>query len=291
MFLRLSVLASIVRNHVYANTFHIPIIPLTLVASHPMSTGDNTNEKAPKRVKLNAISPPNQPTMTDSLTFLSTICGSLKDIKRTGWVRMGVPLPESDADHMHRCAMCAMLITTQGPDPRDDYSGNNEKFLPSKIDGMKLLRMAVTHDLCESIAGDVTPFCDAGAVASKHDKEKAAMEEIRKIVGDPLGKELYELWNEYEELETPEALYCKDIDKFEMVMQCYEYEKAHLNTKNDGNGDNSEKIVSSEPMRTFFVTTSNIMKSPLFKRLDAELRTKREGMLKEKGWDVTEAER
>jgi putative hydrolase of HD superfamily len=137
----------------------------------------------------------------------------------------------------------------------------------------------------------VTPFCDAGAVASKHDKEKAAMEEIRKIVGDPLGKELYELWNEYEELETPEALYCKDIDKFEMVMQCYEYEKAHLNTKNDGNGDNSEKIVSSEPMRTFFVTTSNIMKSPLFKRLDAELRTKREDMLKEKGWDVSDAER
>jgi len=204
---------------------------------------------------------------------------------------MGVPLPESDSDHMHRCAMCAMLITTQEPDPRDDYSGHNEKFHPSKIDGMKLLRMAVTHDLCESIAGDVTPFCDSGAVASKHDNEKAAMEQIRKIVGDPLGKELYELWNEYEELVTPEAIYCKDIDKFEMVMQCYEYEKAHLNQKNDGTEDDGEKTVESEPMRTFFVTTRKTMKSPLFKRLDAELRMKREDMLKGKGWDITDAER
>ena len=206
---------------------------------------------------------------------------------------MGVPLPESDADHMHRCAMCAMLVTTQEPDPRDDYGGDNERFHPSKIDGVKLLRMALTHDVCESIAGDVTPFCDAGVVASKYDNEKAAMEEIRKIVGDPLGKELYNLWREYEELMTPEALYCKDIDKFEMVMQAYEYEKTNLKAfiNNDVPENDAEKTVSSEPMRTFFVTTSNTMKSPLFKRLDAELRTKRECMLKERGWDVTPEEK
>jgi putative hydrolase of HD superfamily len=249
------------------------------------------NKQDPKRIKLDNNTSPSQPTMSDSLMFLSTICGSLKNIKRTGWVRMGVPLPESDADHMHRCAMCAMLVTTQEPDPRDDYSGDNERFHPSKIDGVKLLRMALTHDVCESIAGDVTPFCDAGKVASKHDKEKAAMEEIRKMVGDPLGGELYYLWKEYEELMTPEALYCKDIDKFEMVMQAYEYEKANLKAINYVLEDDAEKTVSSEPMRSFFVTTSNTMKSPLFKRLDAELRSKRECMLKERGWDVTPEEK
>lgn len=36
------------------------------------------------------------------------------------------------------------------------------------------------------------------------------MQAIRKVVGDPLGSELYELWKEYEELETVEAIYCKD---------------------------------------------------------------------------------
>lgn len=41
-----------------------------------------------------------------------------------------VPLPESDSDHMHRCAMCALLLT-QPPDPRDDYS-DAEQFHPDK---------------------------------------------------------------------------------------------------------------------------------------------------------------
>jgi len=35
------------------------------------------------------------------------------------------------------------------------------------------------------------------------------MQAIRKVVGDPLGMELYELWKEYEELQTVEAIYCK----------------------------------------------------------------------------------
>lgn len=251
-------------------------------------TNMSSCEQVAKRTKLNESPSSSQPTMSDALTFLSEICGNLKKIKRTGWVRQGVPLPESDSDHMHRCAMCAMLVTTQKADPRDDYSGENEKFHPDKIDGIKLLRMAVTHDLCESIAGDITPFCAAHAVASKHDKEKTAMEQIRKIVGDPLGVELFNLWKEYEELVTPEAIYCKDIDKFEMVMQAYEYEKDHLKKKADS--ESEDNTVTNEPMRTFFITTSGKMKSPLFKRLDKELRTKRQAMLEERGWDVTDQE-
>jgi len=243
----------------------------------------------------------------DSLTFISDICGQLKKLKRTGWVRHNIPLPESDSDHMHRCAMCALLLT-QPPDPRDDYSSpSNQKFHPSKINTTKLLRMAVTHDLCESIAGDITPHCDSGLIASKYDKEEEAMKKIREIVGDPLGLELFELWKEYEEQETVEALYCKDIDKFEMIVQGYEYEKEHLQHKqkeDESNGDESDekrqkikeeeahkKDVRNEPLRGFFVSTNKAIKSPLFRRLDKELRERREVMLQEKGWSVTEEER
>ena len=42
-----------------------------------------------------------------------------------------VPLPESDSDHMHRCAMCALLLS-QPPDPRDDYSADAERFHPDQ---------------------------------------------------------------------------------------------------------------------------------------------------------------
>eukprot|EP00439_Symbiodinium_sp_Y106_P069036 s101_g11.t2 len=155
----------------------------------------------------------------DALSFISDICGTLKRLKRTGWVMRKIPLPESDSDHMHRCAMCAMLLT-QPADQRDDYTASGmEKFHPEKVDKVRLLRMAVSHDLCEALAGDITPYCNPTLVASKHEKEKEAMQAIRKVVGDPLGHELFELWAEYEELKTVEAIYCKDIDKFEMVVQ------------------------------------------------------------------------
>lgn len=149
----------------------------------------------------------------DALTFISDICGALKNIKRTGWVKHQIPLPESDADHMHRCAMCALLLS-QPADPRDSYdTPDTSPYHPDQVDKTKLLRMAVTHDLCEALAGDITPFCDPSLVNSKHEKEDQAMRAIQKVVGNPLGEELYQLWKEYEEQKTVEAVYCKDIGK------------------------------------------------------------------------------
>jgi putative hydrolases of HD superfamily len=253
----------------------------------------------------------------NTLSFITDICGALKTIKRTGWVRHGIPSPESDADHLHRCAMIALLVA-QPADPRDDYYGNDtaaRQFHPNAVDTTKILRMALTHDLCEALAGDITPFCDEHMVASRYDKEDAAMRAIQRKVSDPLGAELYELWHEYERQETVEAWYCKDIDKFEMVVQAYEYEFQHL--RDNHRADNSasslqhdatsgtgvpasnnnsnvavvERNVLDKPLRSFFITTNAVIKSPLFRRLDHELRTKREEMLLERGWQVTEAER
>ena len=59
---------------------------------------------------------------------------------------------------------------------------------------MEASRPTFSHDGCESLAGDIAPFCEAGVVAFKEAKEYAAMEEIRRMVGDPLGLEL--LFNE-----------------------------------------------------------------------------------------------
>jgi putative hydrolase of HD superfamily len=221
------------------------------------------------------------------LSFVSTICGKLKTIKRTGWVRSGVPLPESDADHMHRCCMCAMLAF-QTVDESEYVDEAMKQFHPSKLDKDKLLRMTVSHDLCESLAGDITPHCGAALLNVKEAKEQAAMEEIRQVVGDPLGKDLFDLWREYEDQVTVEAIYCKDIDKFEMVVQAFEYEAAHLLPKLEA--DDSKGDVFNRPLRGFFSSTSTAIKTPLFKRLDRELRGRREAMLKEKGWDVTDEE-
>jgi putative hydrolases of HD superfamily len=175
-------------------------------------------------------------SISNYVTFISTICGKLKDIKRTGWVRSGIPLPESDADHMHRCAMCAMLVVQH----QQESSIQGQEQV---VDATKLLKMAVTHDLCESLAGDITPHCDPTLIRNKEAREQAAMEQIRNLVGDPLGEELFQLWREYEDQNTMEAIYCKDIDKFEMVVQAFEYEQKHLLHKqqvDEATRDNNE---------------------------------------------------
>lgn len=111
-------------------------------------------------------------------------------------------------------------------------------------------------------------------------------------------------------------------DKFEMVVQAFEYEKEHLlpremavNGKScAGDAQDTTKTpppqvkktkceedkkahrdirknVFSEPLRGFFVSTNSVMKTPLFRRLDAEVRERREKMLLEKGWTVNDDER
>lgn len=45
-------------------------------------------------------------------------------------------------------------------------------------------------------------------------------------MGDqPVAQEIAQLWQEYEDAATPEALLVKDLDKFEMIVQALEYEK------------------------------------------------------------------
>jgi putative hydrolases of HD superfamily len=84
-------------------------------------------------------------------------------------------------------------------------------------------KMALTHDVCESLSGDISPLCSN--LPEKEAKEQATMEAIRNILGDPLGQEFYDLWCEYEDQTTLESIYCRDIDKFDMIAQAMEYEE------------------------------------------------------------------
>lgn len=42
-----------------------------------------------------------------------------------------------------------------------------------------------------------------------------------------MANEIAGLWHEYEEAKSPEALFVKDLDKFEMIVQALEYEKCN----------------------------------------------------------------
>ncbi|XP_075213570.1 5'-deoxynucleotidase HDDC2 [Lycorma delicatula] len=140
------------------------------------------------------------------LKFLE-FAGRLKHIPRTGWVLENVKKPESIAGHMYRMAVMSFLL-----------DGND-----NKLDRAKCMELAVIHDLAECIVGDLTPYCGV-TPEEKHKREVKAMEELASLVGS-CGGNMIGLFKEYEEQRTPEAQFVKELDRFDLILQAFEYEK------------------------------------------------------------------
>ncbi|CCE65024.1 hypothetical protein TPHA_0J02040 [Tetrapisispora phaffii CBS 4417] len=141
----------------------------------------------------------------------------LKTQKRTGWVDFGINDCESIADHMYRMGITSMLIK--------DPTVNRDKCV----------RIALMHDLAEALVGDITPNDTAVDKDEKHRRELSTIEYIcNEYIAkyNPIAaEEMLQDWLAYENISTLEARYVKDIDKFEMLVQCYEYEKKHNGEK------------------------------------------------------------
>ncbi|KIK49104.1 hypothetical protein CY34DRAFT_70364 [Suillus luteus UH-Slu-Lm8-n1] len=141
----------------------------------------------------------------DRLAFFHVL-ERLKTQKRTGWI----PNAESISDHMYRMAILAMCTSD------------------TTLDVSKCVMMAVVHDLAEAQVGDITPR----EGISKQDKQRLEAGAMRNFVhdmlhGSPAALRIEALWKEYEEGETNEAKFVKDLDRLEMALQAHEYETAH----------------------------------------------------------------
>lgn len=124
--------------------------------------------------------------------------------------------------------------------------------------------MAVVHDLAEAIVGDITPS-DGVSAKDKHAMEKEAMESFVETLGSSAESlDIMGLWLEYEQAATPTSLLCKDIDKFEMILQAFEYENGNLSNV-DGHG----------PLDSFFATTRGKFRHPAVIKLVADLESRR----------------
>ncbi|PPQ85248.1 hypothetical protein CVT25_010021 [Psilocybe cyanescens] len=112
--------------------------------------------------------------------------------------------------HMYRMAMLAML----SEDPNLDIS--------------KCVMMALVHDLAEAQVGDIAPR-EGIPKAEKHRLESEAMHNIvhDMLHNSPAAQKINSLWMEYEEGQSPEAKFVKDLDRFEMASQALEYERNH----------------------------------------------------------------
>lgn len=133
--------------------------------------------------------------------------GRLKDIKRAGWVRVGIQEPESVADHTYRCAFMVMILS--------------DMF---EMDYEKLLKMALLHDIAEIKTGDITPY-DNISFEDRKEREHRAITEI--FNNSPHSQIYIDLLREYTEQKSVEAKLVKNIDKLEMALTAVEYQNKH----------------------------------------------------------------
>ncbi len=125
----------------------------------------------------------------------------LKREPRHCWYENGEA--ESVAEHSWRLAYFAMLV---GP------------HLTVKYDRDKLLRIIIMHDIAEAVTGDYPAFVAADVKAEKARRERAAVEQIRSDIGEAAGRELYDLWHEYEGRQSIEARIAAALDKLEAIV-------------------------------------------------------------------------
>jgi putative hydrolases of HD superfamily len=134
------------------------------------------------------------------------IVSELKKVPRKGWKeKVGIKHPESVADHSYATAIMAMIFS--------DKAGN--------LDTEKIVKMALLHDLAESVTGDFIP----GEVQKENKKivENQAMEEILSKLPSSLLDKYHTLWKEYIDCTSKESILLHEIDRLEMAIQAAKY--------------------------------------------------------------------
>ncbi len=148
----------------------------------------------------------------------------LKAVRRTGWVRSGVPDPESVADHSFGVAFLAAVLPC-----------------PPGLDRDRATRLALFHDFAESLIGDIISEINGREdVAIRREKEVMEREAVGRIQS-MLGGDYEELALEYIDQSSAEARYVKQLDKLDMALQAKWYGNIHT-----GEVDLSEFVRSAE---------------------------------------------
>ena len=165
---------------------------------------------------LSAFPHPPEENTTTPIPFFHLI-ERLKTTKREGWRRFGITQGESISDHMYRMSIMTMFAPPE---------------LASKLNVPHCTKMALIHDMAESLVGDITPADKHITKAEKAGREAATMEYmVKNLLGNVPGAalssaEMMRVFQEYEDNVTLEAQFVHDVDKMELLLQFIEYERS-----------------------------------------------------------------
>jgi putative hydrolase of HD superfamily len=178
---------------------------------------------------------------------------NLKDEKRTGWELRNIQDPESVADHSWSTAFLTLI-----------YAEKEE------VDRDKALRIALIHDLGEAEIGDIAHRAvDAEQEMEASEKSRLERETVEEISSNT-DEDIIDLWKEYEERKTREAIFVKDMDMIDMCLQALKYERQK---RYDPEEDN-ENFQEYDDLDEFFATTEPRLKTDTGKQLFKQIREK-----------------
>ncbi|MBR5113032.1 MAG: HD domain-containing protein [Clostridia bacterium] len=112
---------------------------------------------------------------------------------------------ENDAEHSWHFAMLALILN---------------EYCSEDIDVSHVIKIAICHDLVEIYAGDTFAY-DSEGHKDKEKREKEAADKLFSILPDDEGKEIKELWLEFENKETPESRFANVCDRFQPLVHNY----------------------------------------------------------------------
>ena len=147
----------------------------------------------------------------ETIGFLYEI-GLLKRYKRTGWSQVGVPLPESVADHCFRASVIASVVAVM-----------------ERADPQRAAFLALWHDSQETRTTDI-PHLTRDYVAATGN-EQVTRDQVASLpprAADMISAAVAE----YEQAATPEARCARDADKLDCLLQAREYQdQGHRNVQ------------------------------------------------------------
>lgn len=204
----------------------------------------------------------------------------LKEMPRTGWVLRRVKNPETIADHTFRVAFSSWLLAKK-----------------IKLNVKRAIKIALSHDLCEVYAGDVTPFFyylnlpedkkerkkflmnwvrlsqkeKEKRSKVKFEKEKKAIEKLLKPLDSAIKKDIYLAWLDYEKGISKEGVFIKQLDRIETLIQSIEYFGSK--TKNSGTDwwEGTEEIVHDPFLLVFLKVVQKKFYSRFRKKLSKQI--------------------
>lgn len=128
----------------------------------------------------------------------------LKNIYRQTYV-LHEDRKENDSEHSWHLAMMAFLLAEHSNQP---------------IDVLKVMKMVLIHDIVEIDAGDT--YCyDKEGYKDKAEREEKAAKRIFGILPDDQRDEMYSLWREFEEMNTPESKFAAVLDRVQPLTLNY----------------------------------------------------------------------